>query len=270
MLHQRDNLLWHKSNALVRHALVRGLGNFLADHVTVNEFPKSGGGWIAQMLADGLELPFPRNRLPHLSSSILHGHLMGKVGTRRHVVVWRDGRDVAVSWFYHFVVGNNFTSARIVSQSRAAAGISGTPDPRRHFAQALRHFLTQPTYPRYTWADYVDHWAPNPDAVFVRYEDMLAAPEQRLMALCGELDSAIGADRARAIVARYSFKAQTGRQPGEEQQKSYLRKGVSGDWRNHFDAECREMFERAAGAQLRMLGYERDDAWVRQDAGSPE
>ena len=266
MLRQRDNILWHKSNALARHALTRGWANALADHLTINEFPKSGGGWVAQMLADALEMPFPRNRLPSLNASILHGHLIGKVGTRRHVVVWRDGRDVAVSWFYHFVVGNNFTASHIVEKARAAAGITGTPDPKLNFTASLREFLGHPVYPRYTWANFVDRWIGDKKAVFVRYEDMLADPVTTLIAVCRKLDHDLGSARASAIASRYSFSVQTGRKPGEEERKNYLRKGIAGDWRNHFDRECCEMFDQAAGAQLRTLGYESDSSWVAKFA----
>ena len=38
----------------------------------VNEYPKSGGSWVAEMLSEALGVPFPRNRLPMLRSSILH------------------------------------------------------------------------------------------------------------------------------------------------------------------------------------------------------
>ena len=52
-----------------------------------------------------------------------------------------------------------------------------------------------------------------------------------------------------------SFKAQAGRAAGEENAKSYLRKGVAGDWRNHFSDEAEAVFERHAGEALRRLGY---------------
>jgi hypothetical protein len=263
MLQQRDSLLWHKTNALTRHALVRGLGNAFADHLTVNEFPKSGGSWLALMLAKALGLPFPRNRLPMLTSSILHGHIMGPVGTRRHVIVWRDGRDVAVSWFYHMVVGHNLTSARTLAMVRGELGIAGTPTAQEHFKPALAHFLKRPAYPRFTWASFVDRWQPDTSAIHVRYEDVLKNPAgelQRLIRACGGPD--LADEVIAGIVAQHSFRAQSGRKPGEESAGNYLRKGIAGDWKNHFDQDCCDMFEAAAGRQLRALGYEGGSEWA--------
>jgi hypothetical protein len=37
---------------------------------------------------------------------------------------------------------------------------------------------------------------------------------------------------------------------------------VVGDWRNYFSPEARESFDRYAGDELILLGYERDRAWV--------
>src|SRR3712207_8037395 len=41
-----------------------------------------------------------------------------------------------------------------------------------------------------------------------------------------------------------------------------LRKGVVGDWRNQFSPEAREVFNRYAGEELILLGYEKDRKWV--------
>jgi len=64
--------LYDKENELIRTGLVRLLSGALPLYV-VNEFPKSGGTWVGQMLGRALGLPFPRNRLPALRPSIMHG-----------------------------------------------------------------------------------------------------------------------------------------------------------------------------------------------------
>ena len=75
-------------------------------------------------------------------------------------------------------------------------------------------------------------------------------------------------EEATAIAEEFSFERQAGRQPGEENKRSFLRKGVVGDWRSHFSPEAREAFNRYAGDELILLGYERDRAWV-EDAADP-
>ena len=48
------------------------------------------------------------------------------------------------------------------------------------------------------------------------------------------------------------------RNPGEENKHSFLRKGVAGDWKNHFSKEARQVFNKFAGRELIKLGYEVD------------
>ena len=51
MIHERDSRIWHKSNGLLRFALYKGLGNAFGRHPLINEYPKSGASWLAQMVA---------------------------------------------------------------------------------------------------------------------------------------------------------------------------------------------------------------------------
>jgi hypothetical protein len=58
-------------------------------------------------------------------------------------------------------------------------------------------------------------------------------------------------------VARNAFTvASGGRQPGEADPQSFLRKGIAGDWKNHFDEECNRLYCAVAGEALEKAGYE--------------
>jgi hypothetical protein len=100
----RDYLV-RKSEGLIRYLMVHMLSGHLP-LITVNEYPKSGGTWLAQMLSASLRLPFPRNKLPQICSSIMHGHYLNPWGMDNVVVMWRDGRDIMVSWYYHCLFKN--------------------------------------------------------------------------------------------------------------------------------------------------------------------
>jgi hypothetical protein len=69
-------------------------------------------------------------------------------------------------------------------------------------------------------------------------------------------------DRLREISEKYSFKNQTGRNPGDENKYSFLRKGIAGDWKNYFSKEAGQVFNKFAGKELIKLGYEIDDGWI--------
>ena len=46
--------------------------------------------------------------------------------------------------------------------------------------------------------------------------------------------------------------------------EAFERKGIAGDWRNHFDPRSCELLERHEGESLRRLGYEADASWIER------
>jgi hypothetical protein len=52
-----------------------------------------------------------------------------------------------------------------------------------------------------------------------------------------------------------------GRTQGEEASSSFYRKGIAGDWKNHFSEEDRRVFKEEAGELLIRLGYEKNGGW---------
>lgn len=101
-----------------------------------------------------------------------------------------------------------------------------------------------------SWAE-----APPDDAIrLVRYEE-LTGPRQAeeveaLMRHCGIF---IPPAELRTLLDRYSFSRMTARQGGGP--VSHYRKGEAGDWRNHFDDDISEAFDRATGDLVGRLGY---------------
>ena len=55
----------------------------------------------------------------------------------------------------------------------------------------------------------------------------------------------------------------TKRKAGEEDRSSFLRKGIAGDWKNHFNTEAVNIFDHYAGETLIKLGYEKNHDWVK-------
>jgi Sulfotransferase family len=63
------------------------------------------------------------------------------------------------------------------------------------------------------------------------------------------------------LLERSSFRFYAGRDPGKEDRKRFYRKGIAGDWKNHFSDEDRRVFKELAGDMLVRLGYEKNLAW---------
>lgn len=265
MIHQRNYTVWFKLNGLLRYILMHTATQIFPLYV-VNEYPKSGGSWAAEMLSDALGVPFPRNRLPMLRSSILHGHVMQSWNMHNILLVWRDGRDVLVSQYFHSLFKNDRGNERLVALTRADLGFADYDDVKGNLPAFMEYVFERKRYPRMSWADFVNRWADCERCVHVKYENLRMHPTEELVRLVRQLSGKIlHPDKAREIVDRHSFERVSGRRVGEENVRSFMRKGIIGDWKNYFGREARERFNAYAGDALIRLGYEADEAWVYND-----
>lgn len=103
-------------------------------------------------------------------------------------------------------------------------------------------------------AGWLDHHDPE-RARIVRYEDMLEDPAGGLLEAMRFLGFPVTREACEATAARFSFAAQTGRNPGEEDTRSFRRKGVSGEWREVFTEAHRRLFREVGEAVTLRLGY---------------
>ena len=235
--------------------------------VLLSEFPKSGGSWFGQMLSDAIGIPFPRNKSPKFECCVLHAHFVYHSNFNKVICVMRDGRDIMVSAYYHFLFEHNRNPSFSVQQWRNKLPFKDYDDIRTNLPSFIEYMFTKYTVNGsvVTWSDFVNDYFDNPNTVIVKYEDLLVDA-------AGELDKTIfflgreKVDRTRLneIIENYSFKKLSKRAPGEENKKSFLRKGVAGDWKNNFSKESCLMFEKYAGKELLAAGYESDSSWIKR------
>ncbi len=166
----------------------------------------------------------------------------------RFVHLVRDGRDVLVSG-----------AAQWMNQRCH----NGTPAER---AQAERQLAERTLRPD-DFEMFLDYWtdaaaaglaarAMFPHYLQVKYEDFLTDPVTRAT----ELFRFIGLDAQPAgvqvCVEATSFRTLSGgRSAGQEDSRSFFRRGVAGDWRNWFRDQHRARFNERAGGLLTQLGY---------------
>lgn len=262
LIGQRDQQWWYKLNGLTRYAVVHGLSNPWARPVVLTEYPKSGGTWLSQMMSAALGIPYPRNRLPHVGSQIIHGCYLTVNRNVDTVVVWRDGRDTMVSYYYHIMFEKPITSAKFTRKMKRLLEVSDPRDIRPKMPAFIEWAFTG-GYPGYSWSDFVNRWHGRPGPVFTSYEAVTENPLRELRRVLDHFGRRQYSDsELQAIVDAFSFERQTRRKPGEEDVNSFIRKGIVGDWRNVFSREACETFNHFAGRELKLLGYEKDDAWV--------
>jgi len=264
MIKQKNNVFWFKLNGLVRYSMSHLASNLFPLYI-VNEYPKSGGSWVADMLSDALNVPFPRNRLPMLKSCVMHGHMMHSWNMRNVLIVWRDGRDILVSQYYHSLFYNDRGNAPLVDQCRADLQFSDYDNIRENLPAFMEYVYETKKHPRMSWIEFVGKWADCKNCVHVKYEDLREKPVDELNRIAHSLSSMkIDLERVVNIVDNHSFEKLAGRKAGSENKKSFLRKGVVGDWKNHFTKDAKQLFMSYAGDGLVKLGYENDNSWVNE------
>lgn len=99
--------------------------------------------------------------------------------------------------------------------------------------------------------------------IVLRYEDLIANDVPLLVDLfVVKLGLPVTAQEVERVVVSQRFDALYGRKQGQENVMSHGRKGIAGDWKNHFTRELAEHFHARYGDVLRDTGYERDSTWV--------
>lgn len=102
----------------------------------------------------------------------------------------------------------------------------------------------------------------------VRYEDLVRRPADELLRLFEFLGAETTVEQLARIVEDSRFEAFSGgRKPGDEDQRSFYRKGVAGDWPNHLSAEALEILLAECGEAMQGAGYDPDPPHAEPEAG---
>ncbi|MBX3432179.1 MAG: sulfotransferase domain-containing protein [Pirellulales bacterium] len=240
----------------------RGL---LPQDVFLASYPKSGTTWMAFMLAQllwkaGREQRINDNRfLPAIGQQssaertlpdggrLVRTHERYRSCYRKAVYVVRDGRDAATSMYY---------------QVQRVMGMQAT------FSEFLPIYLRGRLTGAGAWHDHVNQWRDAPrfaggSLLVVRYEDMKSDVANELRRTAEFLGvEATEAEIVDAIEAG-SMNAMKGVEQRSEGVKHneqngsipVVRKGVVGDWRNHFSEEDLVEFYRYSATAMEKCGY---------------
>lgn len=230
----------------------------------VAEFQKSGGSWFVSLLGTALDLPkrdiyvddnfkgfdltyhpwyegadsynitdscviksheMPDSHLHTISSNIIH--------------LVRDGRDVVVSKYFHdkdFCVKN---------------AILG------EFTMTFQEFLEKTAT---EWSNYVTAWSKQ-DVVKCYYEELLNNPLPVMKYVFNKFNLSINEYKIIQAIESNTKEKMHKSLDKAFKYNTFVRKGIAGDWRNHFSETDKIIFKRCAGEALMSLGYERDLLW---------
>lgn len=232
--------------------------DLLPNLTVVNEYPKSGGTWVAKMIGSLLDCPFVDNQV-HVprAKAVMRTH-WDPSGLPAGVYVQRDGRDVMVSLFHH-------RCRRMEQDPRVAATVNRvypfTLDPSR-IEDQLPAFIevemtTRTAGSPLSWPAHVTAALANPRLAVVRYEDLRSDPLSSLACLAEELlpEARISEGRVAAVVALHDRANTLG--ATHRMGNSSLRSARVGEWADVFSAEAVTVFDRHCGAALARAGYSR-------------
>ena len=170
--------------------------------------------------------------------------------SKRFVVI-RDLRDTLVSAYFSFKYSHPLIDDRMKMRRRDLSEL----DPEAGMLYLMDEWLDRSADIQRSWIE-----AREP---ILKYEQLLE-DDLDLMerTLIGECGLPIRPELLRKAILDNRFESMTGgRQRGSEEILAHERKGVAGDWRNHFTEKTKATFKARYGRLLVETGYERDLCW---------
>lgn len=174
----------------------------------------------------------------------------------RTFFVLRDPRDIVVSWYFH--------ARKPHGRPRNASDWEGPMDEMREvlgrlsFQDGMRYMIDQVA--EFGTFDAQRSWLAaesDPCVRLFHYRDLAADNRAFLKELLVYLEVPISEPALDTLNSHTSFQRLSGgRKQGEENASEHYRKGIAGDWRNHFDDVVERHFRETTGDLVEVLGYE--------------
>lgn len=247
-------------SAFYRRRLLQHPATVYPEDTFLVSFPRSGSTWVRFLLTNliwrrevlsatvrrvipGVHIRRDRDLKRVPPPRLLKSHCPLNPRYPQVVYIVRDGRDVAVSYYYR----------------RLTHGFV-----YRSFSDFLERFLDGRVGSHGTWQDHVQGWllrrSEQMPLLLVRFEDLKADTAGQLARLSDFLNISYGQKDLEEAVRSASFSSmrqmEEARKPRlDEGDKFATRKGIVGDWQQHFSAQDEALFWEKAGEAMRLVGY---------------
>lgn len=172
-----------------------------------------------------------------------------KPENHRGFFVTRDPRDIVTSWYFSVKLSHKLVDG--IGGTRAQ--LQELPE-KTGFQHAIDFVEERGLFDGLgSWGVRVD----DPRLRVFRYEDLTGDDQQRTWKnLLTQCEIPLPDDILQQLLDENSFRTMTeGRERGTEDVRAHLRKGVHGDWRNHFTPAIEKKFRAVTGDLIEKLGY---------------
>lgn len=231
-----------------------GYGNFVEENLDSRWFEKGGRVWFDESLvranfANLVSASFRRfgndsTKYYGDKSTVQDVKLIRELFPDSKVIaMMRDGRDVAVSFAYHFRRG-------------------GKGDKFNNDGTFSEDYLIKVAR---AWTAYSKHIRENlNDAKLkvIKYVDLLTNTKKEIETVYEFVNVNANPELVSKVMDETKFENLSGgRPPGSEDADSYFRKGIAGDWVNHFNDQEKSILRDIISDELIYWGYEDNDRW---------
>jgi len=167
-------------------------------------------------------------------------------------VVIRDLRDTLVSLYFSLKVSHPLISKNVEEGRRKLNEM----DMESGFLYLLGDRGKSIANIQKSWLSKTEE-----NTLLLHYEDMLMDEQSAFAKIIKHCEIEISPTKLTEIVSRNSFEKMAGRHKGEEDVASHYRKGIAGDWKNHFTDKIKDEFKKLYGQVLITTGYEDNMDW---------
>lgn len=243
-----------------RHKIYVRLFSAKSPYILVNEYPKSGGFWLGSLIAESLDLPFRRNSPIRIEPCVTHGHFLKPYGLRNVIILWRDPRDIFVSYYFHCYFINEHNNSLLVRLMKQRLPFEDYSDVKGNLPAFVRHISNTPTSPKFTWPQFAQFWSKRTGIPQTSYEALKAnTPEELIKIVFALTGKTISDEKAELVADANSFskvKAAAQKSAPLGTEVSYIREGSVGGWRKYLTDELEREIERGGYvAPMKKLGY---------------
>ncbi|MBF0231900.1 MAG: sulfotransferase domain-containing protein [Desulfamplus sp.] len=229
------------------------------DDFFIVAYPKSGITWFQHLMSGIIydvdlstirfgevndlipDVHYKSSYIRKISPMFFKSHSTPKPEYRNVIYIIRDGRDVTVSFFHHY--------------------LQKFPKDNVNYTKIINGYYANST----TWAKHVESWLENPfnaNLLIIKYEHLLNNPINTLKKVCEFTKKQVTDKKLQTIVEVSSFNNLKQKEhswgmdnPSWPQQNTFFRKGVVGDYKNELPQKNLEQFLSLSQNTLTKINY---------------